>query len=620
MLKNQNIICISSIDWDFIWQQHQTIMSAFAKNNNRVLFIENTGVRAPRISDAPRLMKRISNWIKSTKGFREEADNLYVFSPLILPFPYSRIARLINRFFMIKAIARWAKIMEFNNPIIWTFLPTPLVLDIADKIPHKALVYYCTDNFAATSKGAAKIVKYEKKVLELSDAVFVMARNMVDYCRSFNKNVTCIPMGVDADQFLKAISDSTIPEEIKKTDRPIIGYIGGIRDSVDQPLLEHLAGRFPEYTFMFVGPIQTNISNLEKLRNFIFTGQKAHGELANYIKHFDVCIVPYKKDNYTDNVSLAKLNEYLIMGKPVVTTELKETENFNKENNGILYMAKNYEEFAGLIEKAVKQDNESLRKKRKEIALNNGWDKKIEEMSSIVQGAILEKEATSINWQEKLVKLYKNVRLRTLRIAITLFFAWVLIFYTPFIWLIAQPLKISEKPHKADAIVVFAGGVGESGRAGQGYEERVGYAARLYKNAYAGHIIFSSGFVYFLKEPEVMKALAVSLGVPVEAIILEEKARNTEENVEFTKEILNREHWNNILLVSSPYHMKRASLVFHKIAPDISVTYTPIPNDHFYERPSLRHGGPWRQVNLQQVKGILHEYLGIIYYWLKGYV
>ena len=130
----------------------------------------------------------------------------------------------------------------------------------------------------------------------------------------------------------------------------------------------------------------------------------------------------------------------------------------------------------------------------------------------------------------------------------------------------------------------------------------------------------SRGFVYFFKEPEVMKALAVSLGVPAEAIILEEKARNTEENVEFTKEILNREHWNNILLVSSPYHMKRASLVFHKIAPDISVTYTPIPNDHFYERPSLRHGGPWRQVNLQQVKGILHEYLGIIYYWLKGYV
>jgi len=58
MLKGKNIICISSIDWDFIWQQHQTIMSTFARNGNRVLFIENTGVRAPGVADAPRLIKR----------------------------------------------------------------------------------------------------------------------------------------------------------------------------------------------------------------------------------------------------------------------------------------------------------------------------------------------------------------------------------------------------------------------------------------------------------------------------------------------------------------------------------------------------------------------------------
>ncbi len=43
MLKNENIICISSIDWNFVWQGHQEIMSTFARNGNRVLFIENTG-------------------------------------------------------------------------------------------------------------------------------------------------------------------------------------------------------------------------------------------------------------------------------------------------------------------------------------------------------------------------------------------------------------------------------------------------------------------------------------------------------------------------------------------------------------------------------------------------
>jgi len=55
MLINENIICISSIDWDFIWQGHQEIMATFTRNGNRVLFIENTGVRTltlPTISKA----------------------------------------------------------------------------------------------------------------------------------------------------------------------------------------------------------------------------------------------------------------------------------------------------------------------------------------------------------------------------------------------------------------------------------------------------------------------------------------------------------------------------------------------------------------------------------------
>ena len=63
MLKDENIICISSIDWDFIWQGHHEIMSTFAKNGNRVLFIENTGVRPPMIRDIPRIRKRIKNWL-----------------------------------------------------------------------------------------------------------------------------------------------------------------------------------------------------------------------------------------------------------------------------------------------------------------------------------------------------------------------------------------------------------------------------------------------------------------------------------------------------------------------------------------------------------------------------
>jgi len=123
MLKGQDILCISSIDWDFIWQGHQEIMSTLAAEGNRVLFLENTGVRSPRLRDLKRLRQRILNWWRGTKGFRQERDNLFVFSPLVLPFPYSRLARLINRFLLLRALRRWMSAVRFHRPIIWTFLP-----------------------------------------------------------------------------------------------------------------------------------------------------------------------------------------------------------------------------------------------------------------------------------------------------------------------------------------------------------------------------------------------------------------------------------------------------------------------------------------------------------------
>jgi uncharacterized SAM-binding protein YcdF (DUF218 family) len=190
------------------------------------------------------------------------------------------------------------------------------------------------------------------------------------------------------------------------------------------------------------------------------------------------------------------------------------------------------------------------------------------------------------------------------------------------VWFLAEPLKISQSPQKADAIVVFAGGVGESGKAGQGYEERVQYAVDLYKRGFAKYLIFSSGYTYIFKEPMIMQSLAVSLGVPEAAVILEEKATNTYENVKFTRDILMQKGWRKILLVSSPYHMHRVSLVAQKIAREIKVTYTPILNSLFYSHPDKDSRGRriWKQINLQQIKGIFHEYLGILYYWWKGYI
>lgn len=54
-------------------------MSTLAAHGNRVLFIENTGVRALTLQDLPRLKRRLLNWGRSTRGFRRERENLYLY-------------------------------------------------------------------------------------------------------------------------------------------------------------------------------------------------------------------------------------------------------------------------------------------------------------------------------------------------------------------------------------------------------------------------------------------------------------------------------------------------------------------------------------------------------------
>lgn len=624
MLKNQDVLCISSIDWDFIWQGHQEIMSTFARNGNRVIFIENTGVRMPGIRDFSRLLSRIRNYFKGVKGLRKESENLYIFSPLVLPFPYSRLARLVNMWLLRSALKRWMGVMDFADPVIFTFLPTGTAIDIINNLNKKLVVYYCIDNFAASSVSVKKIRRSEKRLLKMADLVFVTSKALYEYCREHSKNVTVFPFGVNIENFEKVrLTDSQMPQDLKNIKEPIIGYIGGIHKWIDFSLVKKAAELRPCYSFVFVGPLQTDISLLAGLKNVYFLGNKAYKELPFYVKYFSAAIIPYLITDYTNNVYPTKLNEYLAMGKPVVSTPLPEITMFNQRNSNAVRVASGAERFCIELDASLKDNSPSTIGTRLKIASANGWAPRIEQMCNLMEESIkakmVDREAA---WKKNIFAFYRQSHRRLLRFALACFSAYILVFYTPALWFIARPLKIQNAPRKVDAIVVFAGGVGESGKWGQGYEERVQYAVELYKDGYAKNIIFSSGYMYVFKEPLVMKALAVSLGVPQDSIFLEDAAVRTYENVKNTNEILQRYKWRKILLVSSPYHMRRVQLVFRKIAGDIEVMYTPVPKSLFYNHPERNPHGKriWKMANLQQINGVLHEYMGIVYYWIKGWI
>lgn len=623
MIKNENIICISSIDWDFIWQGHQEIMSIFAAKGNRVLFIENTGIRPPSLKDIPRIKKRLAAWFKSTKGFRKAGENLYIYSPLILPFPYFRLARRINKFLMLKALKNWMEAMDFHDPIIWTFLPTGIALDIIDFVKKKMLIYCCIADWAKLTTNPKGFKNAEARLAKQSDLIFVQGEDFKKNCLRYNPNVYEFLFGINPVIFEKFKEDlpKVVPEDMRGLSRPIIGYVGGIHRHVDLEAIHYMALKEPDWTIVMIGPAQTPIHQFNGIKNVRFIGKKDYSLLPSYIEQFDVGIVPYAINEYTRTVYPTKINEYHIMGKPVVSTALPEVVKFNKDN--LVFIGKNKEEFLEKVRSASKTNTKELIAARVCAAGENSWELKLEEMSGRMEAALRVKAVSSpVKWQKQFLEIYSRWRRKAIQVALSVVLLVGVIFYTPFMWYLAQPLKMNQSPYSSDAIVVFAGGVGESGRAGEGYEERVNYAVELYKKGIAKNIIFSSGAQSVFPEPYVMKALAVSLGVPEGAIILEDKAANTYENVKKTARILESRGWKTIILVSSPYHMRRASLVFRKTAPKIGVVYSPAQESRFYHHGGVDENGKrvWKQVNLKQIKAIIHEYAAICYYWIEGYI
>lgn len=102
------------------------------------------------------------------------------------------------------------------------------------------------------------------------------------------------------------------------------------------------------------------------------------------------------------------------------------------------------------------------------------------------------------------------------------------------------------------------------------YKQRLNHAVELYNEEYINKIIVtggkSDGNEY--SDAEIARRYLVEQGVKAEDLLLEEASTITQENLENSKKIMDKEGVYTTLIISDPLHMKRAML----LAKDIGIS------------------------------------------------
>jgi glycosyltransferase involved in cell wall biosynthesis len=309
-------------DWGRHPSSTQHLVRRLAESR-RVIWINSIGLRRPRLGlrDLGRVAGKIRNMIARpvvaalpTAAQEPIPDDLSVHTLAAVPAPASRLAFAANRRLLGRQIRRQLDARGMRNPVLWTSLPT--ALPAVGEIGERAVVYYCGDDFGALAGvDHAPVLEMERRLVERADLVLAASDVLA---RRFPKGKTrVIPHGADIGRFSQPAERAVeLP-----SGRRCAGFYGSISDWIDVPLLAATAARLPDWTFVLVGPVRTDVGALAMRPNVRFVPAQPHAALPGFVQHWDVSLVPFKSCAQIEACNPLKLREYLAAGTPVASTE-----------------------------------------------------------------------------------------------------------------------------------------------------------------------------------------------------------------------------------------------------------------------------------------------------------
>jgi uncharacterized SAM-binding protein YcdF (DUF218 family) len=134
---------------------------------------------------------------------------------------------------------------------------------------------------------------------------------------------------------------------------------------------------------------------------------------------------------------------------------------------------------------------------------------------------------------------------------------------------IGHGLAVEDPLEKSDVIVAISGDTGARART----------AISLWKQGYAPLIVFSGAAIDpdSVSSAEIMRREALRQGVPESATLIEPASATTEENASEVAKLMVQRKMRSAILVTSPYHQRRAALLFERAFQPVGIALRNYP-------------------------------------------
>jgi glycosyltransferase involved in cell wall biosynthesis len=372
----------------------------FAQRGYRILYVESLGLRRPTFNgrDVARIYGRLR---KGIRGLTKVRENIWVYSPLVIPAHGDFRVRSLNNAILTIQIRSYMDRLDFRKPMNWTY--NPLSIELKGRFNESMLTYHCVDDLSSwpgMPKGV--IQKAEEDLVRMADLVFTTNSQLQETRARWNPgNTYYYPNVSDFGHFSKARQAGPTPDDLAKIPRPRIGFIGAVSDiKVDFGLISHVAELKKDWHWVIIGEVgegqpQTSV-DLLKRPNIHLLGFKSYQLLPDYLRGFDVAVLPNRINNYTSSMFPMKFFEYLASGKPVVATDLLGL----REYADAYISARTPDDFVQALEKVFCGTVPDM-KRCLELAEEHTWERRLDQMENLLRDRWVKKGGSRVSTEER---------------------------------------------------------------------------------------------------------------------------------------------------------------------------------------------------------------------------